>query len=129
MPGIVVTSLNEKYRRDELQNIRDEAWPDRGEYCQKCGTIVPAFEDLSEEEIETLRALIAQGNAVQAMKFIQERTCCPLRWAKIWVLHPNGGQAISQQPTPPCPFCGSQLRTPTARQCPSCYHSWHSGET
>ena len=117
-------SLDEKYSRYELQTIRDEVWPDRGEYCQKCSTIIPAFEDLSEMDIESLRTLIVEGHMTEAMRTIQEHTGCPLRWAKIWVLHPYGGNAVSQQLTPPCPYCGSQLRTPSARQCPSCYRSW-----
>jgi len=118
----------QKYSRLELQNLRDDAWPDRGEYCQKCTNIVPSFEDISDEDIEDLRALIAAGNVMSAMQKIHDKTGCSLRWAKIWVHHPYGGHTISQRPTPPCPYCGSQLRTPSARQCPVCYGSWHEEE-
>jgi hypothetical protein len=58
----------QKYSRLELQNLRDDAWPDRGEYCQKCTNIVPSFEDISDEDIEDLRALIAAGNVMSAMQ-------------------------------------------------------------
>jgi hypothetical protein len=27
-----------------------------------------------------------------------------------------------------CPKCGALARTPTAKQCPACFHSWHDVE-
>lgn len=32
---------------------------------------------------------------------------------------------IEQRHRPPCPYCGARLRTASARQCPSCFRSWH----
>jgi hypothetical protein len=111
------------YSRSELKNLNSDARPDRGAFCAKCQSFVPIFDDLTEEDVSSLRDLIDNGNAISAMLIIRQRTDCPLGWAKLWVSHPYGGHP--QPPTPPCPLCGSQLRTPTARQCPSCFHSWH----
>ncbi len=30
-----------------------------------------------------------------------------------------------KQPGPPCPYCGSPLRTPNAKQCRNCGTDWH----
>ena len=115
----------DSYTKSQLGNIRDGATPERGAYCPKCQTIVPAFDDLNSDDIDLLRDLIASGDTESAMEILQDKTECPAMWAKIWVLHPYGGSALSQTPTPPCPFCGSQLRSPAARQCPKCFRTWH----
>lgn len=120
-----MTERNRGYSKAELRNLRPDADPDRGTFCQRCHQIVPEFTDLTAADVRLLRDLIADDKPLKAITFIQERTECPLRWAKLWVNHPYGGAAISQRPTPPCPICGSQLRTPTARQCPRCFHTWH----
>lgn len=113
------------YSKSELRNVRPDSAPDRGSFCQKCGSIVPVFTDLTDEAVRSLRELIANGRMLETMRIIQKVTECPLGRAKLWVNHPYGGSPLSQPPTPPCPSCGSQLRTPTARQCPKCFHSWH----
>ena len=112
------------YSNSELQNLRKDADPDRGTFCEKCGLIVPAFTDLTDEDVRSLRQTIANGSALIAMLTLHKQTRCPIRWAKLWVYHPHP----PPPPTPPCPSCGSQLRTPTARQCPKCFHSWHEVE-
>ena len=74
-----------------------------------------------------LHDIIENENRVRAIQIIRERTECPLSWAKIWVHHPYGGNAVL--PTASCPFCGAQLRTLTARQCPSCFRSWNDSHS
>ena len=40
-------------------------------------------------------------------------------------LYSQKRSSVRQPPAPPCPYCGAKLRTSSARQCPSCYRSWH----
>lgn len=108
------------YSRAELLTIADDAWPSRGDYCEKCGSWIPQFADITDEDVARLRSL----SNVQAMKEIKERTGCSLKWAKIWALHPNGPQP--RFAGPPCPFCGEPLRTEKAKQCLNCGADWHN---
>lgn len=107
------------YSSEDLSRITDEAWPNKGEYCEKCRTWIPRFADLTDEETARLRSL----STIQAMKGVREATGCSLRWAKIWAMHPNGPEP--QYVGPPCPHCGEPLRTAKAQQCLSCGADWH----
>ena len=107
------------FSSEDMSRISDDAWPNRGDYCEKCHTWIPRFADLTDKETARLRSL----STIQAMKEVRATTGCSLRWAKIWAMHPNGPEP--KYVGPPCPHCGEPLRTSKARQCFSCGADWH----
>ena len=32
------------YTRDEIEALNEEAWPERGVYCQRCRNYIPIFD-------------------------------------------------------------------------------------
>ena len=112
------------YRREELSADLPR-FPARGAMCHVCGTVIPAFVDLVPEVEARLHQLIRNGQSMMAMHELVAATGCPLRWAKIWVVH--DGRPRAKFPGPPCPFCGKPLRTSRAKQCPHCLSDWHQG--
>jgi hypothetical protein len=113
------------YTNRELQSLPDDAWPTRGPLCEKCHTHIPALADLAPAQEESLRQLAKQSSA-RAILELRRITGCNLRWAKIWVSHPNGPQTKHGVDGPPCPYCGAPLRTDKAKQCISCGTDWHN---
>jgi hypothetical protein len=111
------------YTRAELEHA-SERFPDRGERCHRCGVLVPRFAELSPPVEARLHELIRSGRPIVAMQELVAATRCPLRWAKIWVIHDGRGEP--RFPGPPCPRCGKPLRTSKAQQCPHCHARWHA---
>lgn len=104
------------YTRDELAALPEDAWPQRGVYCQRCSQFIPQFVDVTADDI----ARLSDAHMGARMKFVRDATGCSPRWAKIWALHRDGGHD-----TPPCPECGEPLRTELAKQCLACGADWH----
>lgn len=118
--------MGNAYTREELQSISGDTWPRKGFYCENCGTHIPEFADLSEDQILNLR-MLSEQNPTEAMKRLKDATGCSKRWAKIWVLHPDGPKP--KRPRcggPPCPYCGKPPATDEAQQCFSCGKDWHN---
>ncbi len=112
------------YTNAELCSLPTDAWPTRGPLCEKCHTHVPLFADLTPAQEEAIRHL-AEQHKIEAIKELRNLTGCNLRWAKIWVAHPNGPRTKHGETGPPCPYCGEPLRTERAQQCLSCGMDWH----
>jgi hypothetical protein len=112
------------FTKEEIEKEED-GFPSRGNYCPRCKTNIPVFEGINKEEEEKIRTA-ANGDTIETIRLIRERTGCGVRWAKIWALHPNGPQEEGYSGNAKCPFCGANLRTPRAKQCPSCFKSWRS---
>ncbi len=105
------------YTNAEIESLGD-TFPDRGEYCPRCETYIPAFATLSMADVEVLR----EFRPFQAIKAVREKTGCSLVWAKIWALHPNGPHSLD--PSKPCPYCDLPLHM-NANQCLLCRMNWH----
>jgi hypothetical protein len=118
----VVSKLSEKpYSRKEIEEFGD-GFPNRGRYCPKCKTYIPVFEDLRDTEKHRIRKLILSNQKMMAIAELKTITGCSERWAKIWVNH--SGRPTPEYPGPPCPYCGKELRTSLAKQCPHCLMQW-----
>lgn len=113
-----------RYSKEELEKVDVSEFPDKGVFCKSCKTWIPQFEDLDEITEVRIKKLIYDQKQVAAMKELQAAVGCNQRWAKIWVLHK--GKPTPEFPGPPCPYCGGQLRTSLAKQCPHCFKSWHN---
>jgi hypothetical protein len=111
------------YTSKELSSTDLPRFPEKGDRCARCGTIVPVFLDLTEDELTELREL-ALVSKVEATKRVQVMSGCNARWAKIWVAHPNGAEK-HRFSGPPCPFCGEPLPNERSKQCLSCSRKWH----
>lgn len=111
------------YTREELAALDEGARPTRGLRCPKCRSHIPQFKELTEEQARKLRTM----DSAQAMKVLRDLTGCPIRFAKIWVIHRDGPHpgGFGERVAPPCPVCGKQLRTKHAKQCVECGADWH----
>ena len=112
------------YSRQELEKVQVSEFPNKGIYCEKCSTWIPQFLDLDAPTKSRILKLINESRSVMAVKELQSAVGCNHRWAKIWVTH--RGRPTPIYPGPPCPYCGGQLRTSLAKQCPHCFESWHN---
>lgn len=118
-----IKTSHEGYSNTEIQNHKSQAEPDRGTYCPKCECHIPSFYSICPERELEIRAI--NDSALQ-MKRLIEITGCPMTWAKIWSLHPDGPHRMfGENDAPPCNFCGRQLRTKQAKQCVECGADWH----
>jgi len=115
--------MNNKYSKEELSKIGSDEFPTKGEYCAKCQTWVPQFEDLDEATESRIRGLINSQQSMMAMGELESVVGCNKRWSKIWLVHK--GKPTPEYPGPPCPYCGGRLRTSLAQQCPHCFKRWH----
>lgn len=115
--------MNDTYTRDEVDKAGD-CFPEKGTFCPKCKTYIPKFEDLTEEKESIVKDIMGRRGKAAAMSELRKLTGCSARWAKIWVVHPNGPTPLHQGP--PCPFCGGALRTERAKQRPHCFKTWHN---
>lgn len=106
------------YTRKELREAKNGS-PKKGEFCAKCKTFVPLFEELSVEDESRLKKMSVE-HPVQAMLELKEITDCSFGFAKVWVHHKREDEVAK-----PCPFCGKTLRTPAAKQCRHCKRDWH----
>jgi hypothetical protein len=106
------------YTNEELSELSDHAFPERGIYCPKCQNYIPYFAAL---DLETEKALRVSGLA--AMEQIRRLTGCNMVFAKIWAVHPNGPHP--ERVGPPCPYCGKPLFSEKTRQCIQCGWDWH----
>lgn len=117
--------MSHPYTRAEFEHGVSD-WPDRGEKCSRCKTIVPEFSELTEELAASIAAQSDAGDPAGAYHRMAELLGAPLRYAKIWVLH-NGERALARHRDngPPCPKCGEPLISDASRQCLTCHASWH----
>ena len=76
------------YTREELATI-GETFPQKGEFCPHCKTHIPEFAELSLAQAEKIRQL----PPMEQILAVRQATGCDIRWAKIWVHHPNGPNA------------------------------------
>lgn len=113
-----------RYSKEELEKVDAGEFPTKGVFCQCCKTWIPQFKDLDDVSEVRIKKLILEQKHVMAMKELQAVVGCNQRWSKIWVLHK--GKPTPEFPSPPCPYCGGQLRTSLAKQCPHCFKSWHN---
>ena len=123
---LVVSMEDTTYTRSELLVAAGE-FPQRGPLCPHCDKRIPQFADLSEQDERRVRELIRSGRPLMAMAELRQATDCPLLWARLWVEHQGRPQRIYGV-TPPCPYCGSPLRTQLAKQCRFCRRDWHDPE-
>ena len=100
----------DSYTKEELCLLRPDEWPQRGPLCERCRTHIPLFADLSAAQECSLRQLAEKGSA-EAIEELMRLTGCSLRWAKIWVLHPDGPKPKYATRGPPCRCCGEPLRS------------------
>lgn len=107
------------YTRDEIEAAGNSK-PDRGVFCHRCKTHIPAFAELSPQEAADLRRL----PGIESIKALRDKTGCSLVWAKIWLQHPNGPHDAKPARVP-CPYCLLPLN-PGAKQCPLCKMDWHN---
>ena len=119
--------MNQKYSREELENIGNSEFPKKGSYCKSCKTWIPQFEELDIKTEDRILELISEGQMIEAMQQLEVAVSCNKRWSKIWVLH--GGKPTPEFKGPPCPFCGGKLRTSLAKQCPHCFENWQKNKT
>ena len=84
------------YKSDELRAVGD-GFPDRGPVCAKCRTRIPQFADLSPPDEARVRGLIRSGSSAEAVKALAVATGCPVRWAKIWVIHEGRPRPASSE--------------------------------
>lgn len=84
---------------------------------------IPSFADITDADLQTIRALIQDGQRMLAMSELRRHTGCPISWAKLWVQHEGRPAAISL-----CPYCGKSLKTALAKQCLNCSVDWHDPE-
>jgi hypothetical protein len=115
------------YTREEVIAAGD-SFPERGLLCDRCKTKIPQFKDLSESDESRIRQMIRENRRMMAMVELRAATGCPLRWAKIWVIH-EGRPKPFENETAPCPYCGMPLRTSLAKQCRYCRRDWHDSES
>lgn len=121
--------MNEKvekpvpFTRKEIVAEKD-GFPSRGDYCPSCRVNIPVFAELSNEDELRVRAL-GSDRKIDQIRLLREITGCGLRWAKIWVSHPDGPQQAGFKDNAQCSYCGGLLRSAKARQCPHCLTSWH----
>ena len=109
------------YSREEMERLPEGEFPKRGEHCEKCNAYIPTFADLTPADVRRIRSLPVP----QQIRDVRGITSCPLKWAKIWALHPNGPQPKFGKTGPLCPECGNPLRTEKAKQCIHCGADWH----
>lgn len=112
-----------------LSPAERDGFPVRGVRCRKCGAVVPEFADLTAEvgnrAREVWRTSKTSEDSDEALRLLTEATGCSERWAKIWLLHPNGADiSWTRDQGGPCPKCGKRLRTEQARQCFHCGAEW-----
>jgi hypothetical protein len=110
------------YTREELASIHCDEMPSRGQYCEKCGNWIPAFQELNEDDERAIRAM---ESTISQIKHLRDVTGCRLKWAKIWVQHPTGPNSHLPELPGPCTSCGTPLRTALAQQCFNCGADWH----
>ncbi len=108
------------YTKKELKSFGN-GFPDKGLYCKKCKTFIPQFEELNEADERRIKKL-SENQPILAMQELISSTNCPMRFAKIWVLHRGNPEIIYNFP---CPFCGKSLRSSEAKQCRFCKRDWH----
>jgi hypothetical protein len=111
------------YTREEVLRYSDE-FPQRGILCPKCGSRIPQFSELKDDDRTRIRFLILGQQPAMAMAELRAVTGCSPLWAKLWVQH-SGRPEWDWGTTAPCPYCREPLRTPVAKQCRHCGMDWH----
>ena len=112
---------DKKYSKNEVIKFGD-SFPDRGNFCPKCKTNIPEFEDMTPELESRVLKLIRDGKRLMAMVELQSALACSTRWSKIWVIH--SGKPSPDYPGPPCPYCSKSLKTSLAKYCLHCQNYW-----
>lgn len=83
----------------------------------------PLPSDLEAE----VRALIAQGTVIDAIKWLRQTSGCGLAVANARVSDILATTDLVQpRMSVPCPYCGKPLRTNEAKQCFKCGADWHN---
>ena len=110
------------YSNAEIAKLPADANPKRGNYCSKCKRYIPLFDAVPPDVAASIRK---SSSRIIQIKRVVDLTGCPLDWAKIWALHPNGESDHPLDHGPPCPACGKNIRTDRAKQCLHCGADWH----
>ena len=93
--------------------------------CVCCGIEVPVDDPRVPADVaEYIRKLRKEAQPILAVTELKRLTGMSLGDAKYWADHCGEpiGRAVQ---TGPCPFCGKELRTDTAKQCRHCKRDWH----
>jgi len=123
--GVERGSVRGGYYNRELREIIDEP-PAMGRPCLHCGSRIPKFLDLDQDEGWSIRRQGRSEGEEAAIESLVAATGCARSWAKIWLTHPFGPRRPKPQwAGPPCSRCGRPLRTRLARQCLECGLDWH----
>lgn len=73
-----------------------------------------------------IRALIARGSVIDAIKWLRKTSGCGLAAASAHVSRILATtDLVRPRTTGPCPYCGKALRTNMAQQCFECGADWH----
>lgn len=123
--GVPRSHLKGGYFKRDLLEVIDEL-PAMGKPCYHCGSRIPKFLDLPDEDFRRIYGLIRVGNEAAAAEELRKLAGCPPEWARLWVTHPFGPRRPARVWVgPPCSRCGRPLRTRLARQCIECGLDWH----
>ncbi len=123
--GVSRSPIRGGYWKSDLLEVVDDP-PMMGKPCLHCGSRIPKFLDLEDDERIHIYQLIRSEHPDEAVDALVAATGCPVSWAKIWVAHPYGPRRpLRRWAGPPCSYCHQPLRTMLARQCLECGMDWH----
>jgi ribosomal protein L37E len=106
------------YTNDEIAELGDSAFPQRGGFCPRCRNFIPSFTAITQKEEARLRT-----SGLVGIRELRTKTGCNMIFAKIWWSHPSGPHQAKVHP--PCPHCGQPLFTEKTKQCLHCGRDWH----
>jgi hypothetical protein len=92
--------------------------------CPQSKGRIPQFSELSKAQEERLLSMLRGPQVFLAMEELQRLTWCTDMELKSWITHRGKPTKVGV-----CPYCGKELRTPSAKQCRHCFRAWHSAET
>jgi predicted amidophosphoribosyltransferase len=92
--------------------------PSLGGFCSGCSRELPRVAAATPDDEARLLRLIDASHTVDAIKYVRERFGLELSQSKLLVEHMYSGGI--RPLGPPCPSCGTPLRTPQAKLCANC---------
>jgi hypothetical protein len=92
--------------------------PSLGGFCTGCSRELPRVTAATPDHETQLMSLIDASRTVDAIKYARERFGLELSQSKLLVEHMYSGGV--RPLGPPCPSCGTPLRTPQAKLCAEC---------